>query len=86
MNERTHADRTPRRRPYKAVYTVVEGPRDGRRLWLRIGAAFPQADGSLRVHLDAVPTNGELHVRDLPLRAAPAADPTPRPSSALEAA
>ena len=48
----------------KVVYTIVERQKDGRKFWLRIGAAFENRDGSLNVHLDAVPTNGKLQVRD----------------------
>jgi hypothetical protein len=47
----------------QAVYTVVPKP-EGRDLWLRIGSAFPNRDGSLTVYLDAVPTNGRLHIRE----------------------
>jgi hypothetical protein len=47
----------------QAVYTVV--PRaEGRDLWLRIGSAFPNRDGSLTVYLDAVPINGRLQIRE----------------------
>ena len=47
----------------QAVYTIVARP-EGRDLWLRIGSAFPNRDGSLSVLLDAVPTNGRLQIRD----------------------
>jgi hypothetical protein len=49
---------------YKVVYTIVERRRDGKKFWLRIGAAFPNRDGSLNVHLDATPVNGQLQIRD----------------------
>jgi len=48
---------------YQLVYTIVKR-RDGRKVWVRIGAAFRNRDGSLNVKLDAVPTNGELQIRD----------------------
>lgn len=47
----------------QAVYTVVPKP-EGRDLWLRVGSAFPNRDGSLTVYLDAVPINGRLHIRE----------------------
>ena len=51
------------RKDYQVAYTIVEG-RDGREHWLKIGAAFRNSDGSLSVLLDAVPTNGKLHIRE----------------------
>lgn len=52
------------RRSHKVVYTIVERPRDGRKFWLRIGAAFENADGSINVYLDALPVNGQIQIRD----------------------
>lgn len=52
------------KREYKIVYTIVERPRDGRKFWLRVGTAFTNVDGSLNVYLDAVPTNGQLQIRE----------------------
>lgn len=49
------------RASWKAVYTIVE--RGSRKHWLRIGVAFVNRDGSLNVRLDAVPINGQLHIR-----------------------
>jgi hypothetical protein len=57
----------PMERPakqYKVVYTIVQRARDGRKFWLRIGAAFENRDGSLNVHLDAMPVNGQLQIRE----------------------
>ena len=45
------------------VYTIVARERDGRKFWVRIGSAFRNRDGSLNAVLDAVPTNGKLHIR-----------------------
>jgi hypothetical protein len=59
----------------QAVYTVVSR-NDGKELWLRLGSAFPNRDGSLTVLLDAVPTNGRLHIREQTPR-----DITPRDSA-----
>jgi hypothetical protein len=51
-------------RKWKNVYTIVEGKTPERKFWLKVGVAFPNRDGSLNVRLDAVPTNGTLHIRD----------------------
>lgn len=48
----------------KIAYTVVEREKDGRKFWVRVGAAFVNRDGSLNVRLDAMPVNGELQIRD----------------------
>jgi hypothetical protein len=54
---------TPQKQPPKAIYTVIERPND-RPIWLRIGAAFVNRDGSLSLKLDALPIDGKLQVRD----------------------
>jgi hypothetical protein len=51
-------------RTRKAVYTIVERPGADKKFWVRIGTAFTNRDSSLNVHLDASPTNGQLHIRD----------------------
>ena len=51
---------TPR---VKAVYAVMARA-DGREVRLRLGSAFANRDGSLSVLLDALPTNGRLHICD----------------------
>ncbi len=51
--------------PKRAVYVIAE--QEGKKArWTRIGVAFENQDGSLNLLLDAVPTNGKLHVRDFP--------------------
>jgi hypothetical protein len=47
----------------QAVYAVVSRP-EGRDLFLRVGNAFPNRDGSTTLLLDALPLGGKLHVRD----------------------
>ena len=42
----------------------MQRARDGKKFWLRIGAAFENRDGSLNVYMDAMPTNGQLQIRD----------------------
>lgn len=60
------------------VYTIVERERDKRKFWVRIGSAHRNRDGSLSAWLDAVPTNGTLHIRAArqaaPSEAIPAAE------------
>ena len=46
----------------KIAYVVTQ--RGTHKYWTRIGAAFVNRDGSINVKLDAVPVNGEIHVRD----------------------
>ena len=48
----------------KAVYTIVERKGSDRKLWVRIGTAFENRDGSKNVRLDALPVSGEIHIRD----------------------
>ncbi len=47
----------------QAVYAVV-AKADGKDLFLRVGNAFVNRDGSTTVLLDAIPISGKLHVRD----------------------
>ena len=51
-----------KKKDFQIVYTIVQ--RGGRKFWVRVGAAFPNRDGSINVVLDAVPVNGELQIRD----------------------
>ena len=55
----------PGRKEPLVVYTIVERERDGKKFWVRIGAAFRNRDGSLNAFLDAVPVNGTLHIREV---------------------
>lgn len=50
----------------KIVYSISE--RGGKNYWNRIGVAFLNSDGSLNVKLEALPVNGELHIRDFVAR------------------
>lgn len=52
-----------RRRVLK-VYTIVEKPGSEKGIWLEVGVATENRDGSLRVKLDALPVNGTLHIRE----------------------
>lgn len=65
-----------------AVYAIIE--RDGKSYWLKVGAAFPNRDGSLNLYLDAVPVkSNRLQVREQ--RAWDDARPAPGPAAATEA-
>jgi len=51
------------------VYAIVdrkteENP-DRKNIWIHIGMAFVNRDGSINVRLNALPVNGTLHIRPL---------------------
>jgi hypothetical protein len=46
------------------VLSPLKG-RNGKTYWMRIGNAYENQDGSTNVYLDAFPTSGKLHIRDL---------------------
>ena len=46
----------------KIVFTIAE--REGKSFWTRIGVGFVNADGSINLKLDAIPTNGSMQIRD----------------------
>ncbi|MBL8715166.1 MAG: hypothetical protein JNL79_04190 [Myxococcales bacterium] len=50
-------------RASKAVYTIVDRP-GSKSIWVHIGWAHINHDGSFNLHLDALPLNGKLQVRD----------------------
>ncbi len=50
----------------KAVYTIKENGEYTN--WTRVGVAFENKDGSMNILLDALPTNGKLHIRDFPAK------------------
>lgn len=47
------------------VLCPMENEKSGKTYWMRIGSAFPNADGSTNILLDALPVNRKLHVREL---------------------
>lgn len=67
----------------QAVYAVVPKP-EGKDVWLRVGSAFPNRDGSLTVLLDAIPTNGRLQIREYQPREAGMSRQTDARGSARE--
>jgi len=46
-----------------SVYTIVELDKRDKGVWIRIGSAFPNSDGSINVLLSALPLNGKLQLR-----------------------
>ena len=62
------AKETIKKAPVKAVYVIRESGE--RTSWTRVGVAFVNRDGSLNLHLHAVPVDGKLHVRDFARKAA----------------
>lgn len=56
-------DEIASRRPF-IVYSIVDREGAERSQWVKIGRAFRNRDGSINVHLDALPTNGKLHMRE----------------------
>lgn len=45
-----------------SVFSIRESK--GGSIWLRAGSAFVNKDGSMNVHLDVLPLDGRLHVRE----------------------
>lgn len=46
-----------------AVYSVRQSKTNGPVFWNRVGFGVENKDGSLSLHLDAIPVDGKLHVR-----------------------
>ncbi len=46
------------------VFAIVEREGMEKSLWIRVGSAFENRDGSTTLLLDALPVNGKLQVRD----------------------
>lgn len=51
------------------VYTIVdrkdEDHPDRKNLWIHIGLAFVNRDGSINVRLNALPVDARLHIREM---------------------
>ena len=52
--------------PLKDVFTITEygDASKSKKQFTRIGIGFVNRDGSINVILDALPTNGRIHLRD----------------------
>jgi len=48
-----------------AVYSIIEREGMDKAYWTKVGAAFKNRDGSYNIHLDALPCNGKLHLREV---------------------
>ena len=47
------------------VFTIIEQESaEKKSIWIKIGVAFVNRDDSLSISLNALPTNGRLHVRE----------------------
>lgn len=62
-----HSPAPPRRNTELVAYCIVERE-DAAPTWIRCGNARVNRDGSVNVRLDALPMNGELHLRPLDVR------------------
>jgi hypothetical protein len=53
-------------RNQKTVWAIVERTQAGvtKSYWTRVGVGFVNRDGSLNLHLDAIPISGKLQVRE----------------------
>jgi hypothetical protein len=82
----------------KIVWTIVERTSAGgvaKSYWTKVGVAFVNRDGSLNLHLDAIPISGKLQVREQdpmdrrvdgpegPARARPRPQPAPAGDSLI---
>lgn len=47
-----------------AIYTIRERSGLEKPIWLRVGIAFMNRDGSFSLYLDAQPLDGKLHMRE----------------------
>lgn len=45
------------------VYTIVDKEGFEKSFWVKVGAMFPNRDGTFNIYLDALPINGRLHAR-----------------------
>ena len=53
----------PGKRRVLKIYTVVEKPGSDKGIWLEIGVASENRDGSISGKLDCLPVNGNIQVR-----------------------
>jgi hypothetical protein len=62
--EKVQLEETREKRQVLKVYTIVEKPGQDKGIWLDIGVAVVNRDGSISAKLDALPLNGQLHLRE----------------------
>jgi hypothetical protein len=63
MEQQEIATAAPARKKLIA-YNIIEREGLEKAIWSRVGTAFVNRDGSLNIHLDALPVHGKLHVRE----------------------
>ena len=61
MSEREDVE--PAARRVMKIYTVIEKPGASKGIWLEIGVATENRDGSISGKLDCLPVNGSIQVR-----------------------
>jgi hypothetical protein len=78
---RTQTMESSSKKSGKAVYTIVDKG-SNKSIWVRVGWAYVNHDGSYNIKLDALPVNGTLQVRDWEPREEWAARPRQEAASA----
>ena len=63
MHAATHVESSAPRKPWIA-YNVIEKPGLTNRIWMRVGIAWLNRDGSINVVLDALPLGGRIQLRE----------------------
>jgi hypothetical protein len=48
----------------KTVFMITKNKAGTKSFWTKIGVGFLNGDGSINVKLDALPTSGEMQIRD----------------------
>jgi hypothetical protein len=46
------------------AYNIIERAGRDKAIFSRVGCAFVNKDGSLNLHLDSMPFNGKVHIRE----------------------
>lgn len=54
-----------KKKTIKGVFAIVEGEGLEKAIFRRVGTCFLNKDDSFNVLLDAFPTTGKLHIRDI---------------------
>ena len=66
-----------------AVFSLKKNEKLGTTVWVRMGNAYVNKDGSMSIWLDALPLNGTLHIRETQPKSDVAVAPeTAQPSDA----
>ncbi|MDB4971560.1 MAG: hypothetical protein JWN44_7249 [Myxococcales bacterium] len=57
-------DETKQERTKRVVYSIIEKPGLKKAIWMKIGVAWLNRDQSWNVHLDAIPFDRKLNIRE----------------------